>query len=137
MLAKIRIVNDCKVETVIGTARYWNNTLKAGNEFSCEISPVFNAQGKPLPSYDLMTYACLYCSVPAECIKRIDIFGAELLPNANAWPKSAEQVIDEIAATLNESSGDHIEEIANLVLGTKVKYTGDSLFELGETNVQN
>jgi len=42
---------------------------------------------------------------------------------------SSDQVIIQIAETLPEADGDFIEHIANQVLGRKVRYLEDSLFE--------
>ena len=42
---------------------------------------------------------------------------------------TADEVIQQIAEVLPENDGDFIEDIANRVLGRKVKYIGDSLFE--------
>ena len=42
---------------------------------------------------------------------------------------SADEVINEIADILKEADGDFIEHVANQVLGRKVKYVEDSLFE--------
>jgi len=42
---------------------------------------------------------------------------------------SADEVIQQIAEILPEADGDFIEHIANQVLGRKVKYIEDSVFE--------
>lgn len=42
---------------------------------------------------------------------------------------SADEVIQQIAEILPENDGDFIEHIANQVLGRKVRYIEDSLFE--------
>jgi len=42
---------------------------------------------------------------------------------------TADEVIEEIAETLRENSGEFIESIANQVLTNDVKYLEDSLFE--------
>jgi hypothetical protein len=42
---------------------------------------------------------------------------------------TADEVIQQIAEILPENDGEFIEDIANRVLGRKVKYIGDSLFK--------
>jgi len=42
---------------------------------------------------------------------------------------SADDVVAQIAEVLNENDGDFIEHVANQVLGRKVRYLKDSLFE--------
>jgi len=44
--------------------------------------------------------------------------------------KSADKIIQMIAETLGENSGEFIQDIANQVLSKKVTYIGDSLFEI-------
>lgn len=48
-------------------------------------------------------------------------------------PKSADEIIQEIAECLAEADGEFIAEIANQVLSRKVKYIGDSMFEEDKT----
>jgi len=43
--------------------------------------------------------------------------------------KTADEIIEEIAATLAEADGEFIENIANSVLSHTVTYREDSLFE--------
>jgi hypothetical protein len=43
---------------------------------------------------------------------------------------SADELIDLIVETLAPSDGECLEEVANSILAAKVKYVGDSLFEL-------
>ncbi len=43
--------------------------------------------------------------------------------------KSANQIIQDIAEVLGQCDGRFIEQIANQILTTKVKYIGDSMFE--------
>ena len=42
---------------------------------------------------------------------------------------SADDVIQQIAEVLSENDGDFIEHVANQILGRKVKYIEDSLFQ--------
>ena len=45
---------------------------------------------------------------------------------------TADAVINQIAEVLHENDGDFIEHIANQVLGRKVRYIEDSIFEYVE-----
>lgn len=45
---------------------------------------------------------------------------------------STQELINEIAEILPENDGEFIEHIANQVLGQKVKYVEDSMFERDE-----
>ncbi|WP_156820683.1 hypothetical protein [Thioalkalivibrio thiocyanodenitrificans] len=47
---------------------------------------------------------------------------------------TAEEVIGQIAEVLPQADGDFIEHIANQVLGRKVRYVEDSVFEYAENH---
>jgi len=47
---------------------------------------------------------------------------------------SADEVLQQIAEILPENDGEFIEDIANRVLGRKVKYIGDDLFRYVKSN---
>lgn len=47
---------------------------------------------------------------------------------------SADEVIKQISECLTEADGDFLEHIANSVLGRKVRYVEDSIFEYKDEN---
>ena len=54
--------------------------------------------------------------------------------NEGSYTASDEEIIKSIAEVLRTSSGETIEKAAHAVGLTSVKYTGDSMFEVGQND---
>ena len=50
---------------------------------------------------------------------------------------SSEEVVKQVAEVLAQADGEFIQDIANAVLGNKVIYREDSLFDLAEDPAEN